>query len=331
MPRPTTGAFREPGSSLPNFVPPLTASSLAEALDQLARDARQRQSANADRALQALSGTDPVLFPVSSTVRARVTGLLRRQATEWARARAHPERRFMNEAGIARQEQEIRGQFAKEFAELESELTSKLEEITAGLAAKLDALTTSAVTEDDWRSANEFADRLTRLGPELGLRELVALVDQAGTEERSRGELKALLPILEAAYRHPTSPWRGRDEIRRVVAIGESLTDGGVNASILSARLERAQKLAGDLQVFMMIAKDGNPAALEAHVTGDADPDRPHGSYSLFPEQPAPLGPALEDREDWRDTEPKPFRRVAAGTISPEQRAADEAARAAQQ
>src|SRR2546428_148705 len=137
MPRPQTGFFREPGSSLPGFIPALREHDLAGQLDELAHHARVRESEHASKALQALSGTDPALYPISSTVRPRVTAMLRRHATEWARIRSSPERAFMNAAGIARNEEEIRTQFAEEFAALEAEVTQKLEEITAGLVAKL--------------------------------------------------------------------------------------------------------------------------------------------------------------------------------------------------
>jgi hypothetical protein len=323
MPRREVGQFVEPGASAATYVRPLTESGLAEALDDLARKARARERTNAATALAALSGSDPLTYPISSTVRAKVVGVLRRHATELATVRADPRRRFLNREGIEAEETGLRAVHAKEFAALEAELTQKVETLRARLADRLDTLRGAGVTDDDWRNANEFADRLTRLGPELGLPELVAFLNQAGTEERSTGELKALLPLLEAAYRHPTSPWRSRDELRRICAIGESLTDGGATASIIEARLERAQKLAGDLAVFLILAREGSVNALEAHITGGED----HGRYALFPsDELPPDGPPPEDRQVWLEAaEAHPFRRIS---LSAQQRATDAEAHA---
>src|SRR3989442_12776401 len=138
MPRPQTGQFVEPGSSAASFIPPLRESDLPDVLDQLAHDATVRRETNAERALAALSGSDPTLYPVASVVRPKVMGLLRRHATELAAARAHGERRFLNSAGVQRQEQELREQHAAELAALEVELTEKLEKITAGGAGEGD-------------------------------------------------------------------------------------------------------------------------------------------------------------------------------------------------
>jgi hypothetical protein len=330
MPRSQTGQFVEPGSSSAAYVAPLTEHDVAGLLDQLARDARVRENQNAERALQALSGTDPALFPISSTARPRVLGLLRRHQTELARIRSSEERKYMNQVGIARQEAEVRQQHAEELAGLEAELTGKLEHITRSLDEKLQTLRGGGVTEEEMNQTHALADRLRHLTPELGLGEIIEFFDQVGVGERSRGQLVALLPILESAFRTPGTSWTGRDELRRLVAIGESLTDGGANASIIEARLERAHRLAGDMATFFYLART-DPTTLNATVTGDADPDRPHGSYALLPEQLPPDGPALEDNHDWRDAEPKPFRRIAAGTIGAEQRARDEAARAGQE
>jgi hypothetical protein len=325
MPRPTTGSFVEPGSSSPSFVPPLRESRLAEALDQLARDARQREMANSDHALAALSGSDPILFPVASQVRPRVTAMLRRHETERARVQADPARQYMNDAGRLRQEQALRRQQEGELATLEAEVTTALEKITTALSEKLQTLRGNGVTDEEMNEVNALAARLHHLAPELGIGEVVEFLDQVGTGERSRGQLVALLPVLESAYRTPGSAWTGRDELRRLVAIGESLSDGGANASIVEARLERAQRLAGDVATFMYLARI-DPTTLNATVTGDGDPDRPHGAYALLPELEPPLtSTAPEDRDD--DAEPRPFRRVS---VSAERRAQDAAAREAQ-
>src|SRR5713226_8252887 len=106
MPRPQTGQFREPGSSLSQFIPALTEQDLAGQLDQLARNARDRQSDNASRALEALSGTDPLLFPISSVVRPSMMAMLRRHETELARVQADPGRRYLNDEGLRRQDAE---------------------------------------------------------------------------------------------------------------------------------------------------------------------------------------------------------------------------------
>jgi hypothetical protein len=338
MPRPQTGQFRQPGSSLPGYIPPLTTRDLAAQVDELAHHATVRRNDHAALALQALSGTDPVLYPVSSTARARVLGLLRKHAAETARQRADPRRRFFNRLGIEADDAGLRAVQQKELAALEAEVTSQLDEITAGLAAKLQALRSQDVTDDEMREAHMLADRLRRLTPEIGLGEIMEFFDQVGTGQRPRAELVALLPILESAYQTPGSPVAGQEQLRRLMAIGESLLDGGWQASVVETRLERAGRLRGEVATVFYLAKtDPTAAALTAHVTGDqpdpafygGDPERRDGDYALLAEQLPPDGPAPEDREDWRDAEPKPFRRIAAGTITAEQRAADEAARLA--
>jgi hypothetical protein len=339
MPEPRqTGQFREVGASSPGFVRALTDSDLAGALDALARDTLARKQTHAGAAFKALLGSDPILYPVASTVRPRVTAMLRRHATELAKVRADPRRRFLNRQGIEAEEAGLRAVQEREFAALEAEVTQKLAQITDSLSAKLVTLRGKSVSLDDAAEASAMAARLRNLTPELALGELVEVFYQIGDGERPRGQAIALLPVLESAYRTPGSPWTGRDELRRLVSIGESLCDGGWEGAVIASRLERAQRLAGDINTFLFLARtDPTSTALNAHITGGADPEldqrfhgapsRAHGEFALLPEQPAPLGPAVEQATDWRDAPTGAFRRVS---VSPQQRAADEAARAVQ-
>jgi len=329
MPRPTTGQFRQPGASQAGFISPLNTRDLGAQLDELAHNAQARRSEHAVRALQALNGTDPTLYPIASTVRPRVMAMLQRHAQQMAARRASPERAFLNPEGLKRFDQDVLEQHQKEFSDLEAKITAELETVMASLQAKLGTLRGNGVTDEEMNEVTALAGRLRLLSPEIGLGEIIEFFDQVGVGERSRAELIALLPVLESAYQTPGSPWSGRDELRRLMAIGESLSDGGWQASVLEARLERSQKLAAEIATFIYLAKtDPTSSVLNAHVTGGADPDRAHGDYALLPELLPPDGPAVELKEDWRTTEPKPFRRIAAGTISSEQRAADQAARA---
>jgi hypothetical protein len=331
MPHPRTGSFTEPGSSLPGFVQPLGDGwTPADDLDDLARNVTARANDVAVRALEGLDGSDPILYPISSRVRPGVKAVLQAHDVKLGAFRASAERRDLNAAAVTRREQALAAERDQALAALETELSERLAAVTAALEGKLAALRGGHVSDADVDEAHAMADRLTRLTPARGIGELVEFFDQVGRQERSREQLVALIPILQSAFETPGTSWAGSRELARLVDMAKSLTDGGWPAAITAGRLERAQRLAGDLSTFMLLAKSGDRSALDVTVTTGWHPDDPREpkEFALFPDRLPPDGPAPEADDDAVYHAPVPP--IRRGAISPEQKQRDELTRAAQ-
>jgi hypothetical protein len=330
-----------PGASTRGFTLAPQATDVAGDLAALRKFAADRKNAHGIRALEALDGTDPLLYGMMKAVRPRVTAILREHDAKLAAARGDAQRRFLNAAGIRAAEDALAAARDAALAKAGDEMSNQLSAIRLGLRERQVALTGHGFSDADEAAAHGLADRLTRLDPSYGLAELTTFIGQVGRGERRREELVALLPILQSAYDHEGTPWTQSGDLLDCITLAESVTDGGWQASVIAARIERADRLATDLDAFLAAARDSvaveteqskkmrdlglSAAAVLARPGLDERDDE--GRYRLFPDDVPPPNGAAPETPAERRAPPTDFRRI---TVSREQRGRDQQARDAQ-
>src|SRR5438132_3136448 len=106
--------------------------------------AEERKNANAERALLAEMGTDPVLFPITSTVRPRIGGIVATYEQKLAALRASSG--DLTREGLGRREKALAAERDAQLTAAEQDLMSQLDRTRENLVAKRDGLREVAVS-----------------------------------------------------------------------------------------------------------------------------------------------------------------------------------------
>lgn len=301
---------------------------IAGQIEQLRVAVRDHHSANASKVVEvlgdlAIDAADSVLYPVQTRVRPTIANILKAHEARLAADRADPARAFLNTKGIRQREDQLTADLNAKLEEASNQFLGELDRLTMVLEGKRAALRNFDADGDGTAYALNFLATLEKSTPEHGLPEIMAVLHGV-LDGAPPAELAASLPLWKSLHDKPGTAWTGNAELFEVIRATESLMDGGPNAAILDKRLERAERLRGEIGLFLSAARD--PYArmmLEARDTSA----KGGGRYALLPEWDPPTSGLDDTPLEERIANPQPFRRV---NITPEKRTADDAARAAQ-
>src|SRR2546429_248153 len=285
-----------------------------EMIAEIREWAVDRKNNHAEKALAALAGTDPILYPIASQVRPRVAAAWKDYETKLAALRASPDRRYVTREGIEVQERALATARDAQLDAAGQALLGELDGSVKLLYAKRDGLLRFEVTREDTHAALDLRHKLDKMTPQHGVAELASWLNGASAEAVAEA-----LPLLRSLY-DQAGTYRSNGSLLELIRLAEQTLDGGWERSVVDARLERAARVREELHTFLYLAKQGS-ATLNAV---DADTQE----FALFPNRLPPDGPAPEDRKPGLDLNPKPFKRI---TVSAAQRQRDELLRGAQE